>query len=443
MTFTFDATPEPSHNPPRILLTATESDAAKPLQSCTFYRDGVALRFSPVITGQVAVAYDYDAPFDVALAYRADAVEADTIALDWTETWASIAAWTVIASGWSVGSGIATGVTTGVARIRRSSAGSIAKVHGVSPTVASTGSEGSLNISLLDASASVLASLTFNKFGQTITLLGTSGVPVSVSGVAPTTFDVIVSATSVTASGSGWSLTAPFVGTATQVQLTALSFVFSTVTATIDDVSVYTFPDPPTIDVTGSETVTLDGGDAAWLVNAAQPELAVMVTPSAAGADDDLVFSPETWMETTSEPGTVQLDIEGSADTVTVVTGPRKRKTGNMVIHCRTAEANDAIDELLANSAPISIRYPASLASMHLADGFYSVGTLGSNRLQTPTDDRPEYSTVTLPLTPSRAPAFDSLWQWNWDALAQSGMTWDQAAAIFADWNALLVGPTS
>src|SRR5690348_12920204 len=118
MTFSLVATPQPVNVPPRVLLEATESDPAKPLQSCTFYRGGVPLRFSAVVGGSTAVTYDYDAPFDASLAYRADASESDTIVLDWTESWASLASWTSEVAGWSVSAGKATTTTSG-ASMRR------------------------------------------------------------------------------------------------------------------------------------------------------------------------------------------------------------------------------------------------------------------------------------------------------------------------------------
>lgn len=138
MTLTLTATAEPSHSPPRVLLSVTESDSTRPLLSCSFYRDGVPLRFVPTISGQTAVAYDYDAPFDSSLLYRADVVEGTPVTLDWTDTFASLAAWTSVVSGWSAGGSLASSVDTmsgAEPTIRRSASGTIARVTGVNPTV--------------------------------------------------------------------------------------------------------------------------------------------------------------------------------------------------------------------------------------------------------------------------------------------------------------------
>lgn len=433
MTFTLDASPEPSHSPPRVLLTATEDDPAKPLQSCSFFRDGVALRFSATVGGGTALAYDYDAPFDASLTYRADAVEAATLVLDWTEAWASLAAWTSVGAGWSVAASKAT-TSTSNSSIKRASTGTIAKVHGVDPAI--TGSDTNFGISLLDATGLSVATLVFAPVAVAlVTQLGSD----SVALVAPTTFDITVGSASVTASGSGWSLTVPYSGVATQVFL-AMETLAGGATASIDDVSVYKYAVPPTADVTASDTTSLTGVTGAWLTNAAQPELAVVVNDCSQAAPD-LYLTDQTRAQTVARSSSVALDIEGSPDVLTVVPGPRKRETWTMEVACRTEAARQDLDDLLANNAAISFRQPATMSALGLADGFYAVGDVTTNRPNGPVVN--QMTTVELPLTPSRAPSFDALWSWNWGSLAQTGMTWAQAQAAFPTWLDLLIGPTT
>lgn len=434
MSFSLTATPEPSNSPPRVLLEATESDSAKPIQSCTFFRDGVALRFAANIAGDTAVAYDYDAPFDVSLEYRADAVEAATLVLDWTETWASLAAWTSGVAGWSVAAGKAT-TSTSNSSIKRASTGVIAKVHGVDPAI--TGTDTNFGISLLDASGLSVATLVFAPVAAAlVTQSGSDDTALA----APTTFDITVGADSITASGSGWSLTAPYSGVATQVQL-VMQTLAGGATASTDDISVYKFADPPTAEVTASDTTSLTGITAAWLTNAAQPESALAID-DCSDKDPDYYLTEETGRTTVSRSSSVALDIEGSADVRTVVTGPRKNKTSTLEVACKDFTALDALDAVLANNAAVNLRFPATMSDLGIKDGFYDVGDVTETRVEATPRIR-QQTVVQMPLTPSSGVSFDVLWQWNWDALAQTGMTWDQAAAVFATWTDLLIGPTT
>lgn len=436
MSFSLTATPEPSNSPPRVLLEATESDSAKPIQSCQFFRDGVALRFSATVAGDTAVAYDYDAPFDVSLEYRADAVEADTLVLDWTETWASLAAWTSLVAGWSVAAGKAT-TSTSNSSIWRAASAEIARVTGPAPTV----TNGNITVtgsSLVDGSLSAFQ-LNFDSTGPSISLTTSAGVDFATHAFTDWTLDV--SDTAVSVVGTGWSLTVP-IGSGPPAERVFLSFGTSGGGSTsIDDISVYKFADPPTAEVTDTDTTSLTGITAAWLTNAAAPDSALAID-DCSDADPDYYLTEETGRTTVSRSSSVALDIEGSADVRTVVTGPRKNKTSTLEVAVKNFDALDALDAVLANNAAVNLRFPATMSDLGIKDGFYDVGDVTETRVEATPRIR-QQTVVQMPLTPSSGVSFDVLWQWNWDALAQTGMTWDQAAAVFATWTDLLIGPTT
>jgi sugar lactone lactonase YvrE len=204
MTFTLDATPEPLHVPPRVALTATEDDTPEvSLQSVAFFRDGVPLRFEAVVSGEEAIAYDYDAPFDVALLYRADGVEVGS-PIDWTEDWASAADWT--GSDWTVGAGVVTSSGSGSVIYRDISSGSIINVAVTSPS--------NMTLELTDAADVVVVSVLVSPDG-TVTLSGSTASKVTGSG----SFTLSLSSASVTIAGTGWSTTVPFTGVPTRVRL--------------------------------------------------------------------------------------------------------------------------------------------------------------------------------------------------------------------------------
>lgn len=188
-----------------------------------------------------------------------------------------------------------------------------------------------------------------------------------------------------------------------------------------------------------SDTETL-AGVGVWLTNTVNPDLALQIDD----CDDssiEFALGEETRKTTRHASTSVALDIEGSNTTLTVNTGPRKAAEWTLEIICKTEAARDALDALLADNAPIALRIAADHANRGLDAGFYAVGDYSSDRPRGPLVD--QETSVPLPLTPAFAPAFDSLWQWNWDALAQTGMTWDEVAAAFPTWNDLLIGPVA
>lgn len=212
MTLTIDAVADPTHTPPRVILTVAEDDPVSAIQDVILYRDGVRLRFDPVVTTVGAIAYDYDAPFDVPLIYRADAAEIKTAA-EFTEAWASLASWLSpptggAAAGWSVAGGVASS-TSPSAVIYRDTATTITQVDVTAPS--------NLTLQLADSDGAVLGSVKVTPDGM-VTLAG-SGASKTVTGSGD--FTLTVSMFSLTVEGSGWSTTATFAGTPTRVRLVA------------------------------------------------------------------------------------------------------------------------------------------------------------------------------------------------------------------------------
>lgn len=218
---------------------------------------------------------------------------------------------------------------------------------------------------------------------------------------------------------------------------------FITAAGTVDDVTVYKFV--VSFPASDEDTVTLSpSGEfaGAWLTNAAQPEQAILAEATPLSSDDDyFIVTPGTKESTTFAANSVELPIEGSADVVTAALGPRRRGTWPLVIGCTTVTAYQALEALLADMAVVNLRFPRSDDTyLRLGDGFYAVGDVEATRIGHPQLGAVE--AFSLPLTPSRPPAYKPLWQWNWQTLAQTGMTWDDAQAAFPTWQDLLVGPS-
>lgn len=200
----------------------------------------------------------------------------------------------------------------------------------------------------------------------------------------------------------------------------------------VDDITAYQPTFGYTVSASDAETLSVDQ---AWLTNAVDPDLALPLGP---GEDHFIVDS--TRVQGSLDSTTVALPIEGSADVLTVSTGPRGLETWTLDVACLSEDARRDMKALLANSSILSLRLPAGEYD-GLDDGFYAVGDVALNRVGHPSLEHAHIAT--LPLTPSRAPAFDAVWSWNWDALASTGLTWDEVAALYPTWNDLLVGPTS
>ncbi len=207
---------------------------------------------------------------------------------------------------------------------------------------------------------------------------------------------------------------------------------------TTDDIAVRVDDGDGIIDVTASDTATITGVEGAWLTNAAIPDLAVLIDANADVTADYFIVR-STAEETELKTNSVALEIEGSPNTLTVATGPRKKETWVLAVAATSVAARRVLLAALANDAPVSIRFP-SAGYDGLDAGFYAVGDLSTSRIGRPSHN--PVTVVSLPLTPSRAPRFKPLWQWNMDALAQTGMTMDDVNAAYTSMTDLLIGPT-
>lgn len=207
MTLTLTLTPQPAHTPPRMLVEIAEDDPLIALQSLELFRNGSPCRFKPLLTAQSAIAFDYDAEFDVPLLYRADAIGVDTNP-EFDETWPDLAAW--LGSGWAVAAGVASS-TTPAAVIYRDLASPLTVLDVVAPT--------NHTLQLADADTdTTLASIKVTPDGKVL-LAGTTGAAVSVAGTGD--YTIHVAGSSISVEGTGWSAQAPFAGAVTRIRLVA------------------------------------------------------------------------------------------------------------------------------------------------------------------------------------------------------------------------------
>lgn len=444
MTFSLVASAEPDHVPPRVLLTATESDIDKPLQSCTFFRGGVPLRFSAAVGGGIAFAYDYDAPFDVALEYRADATEWASLEAAWSDTFTDLSAWSGPGgspSNWTATGGKAQAITETASMSRGTGAAPIVKISGTNPAFTGSATTGQFALVVTNDADQIVASLTFSLEDQNITLVGDT-----VASVAhvPNSFEILFAEDSVTASGSGWSLTVPYHSDydLTGVILQVSGTFTGTRTVTLDDLTVYTPVMPAVLDdVTATDTTGLFGITGAWLTNTAVPDLALVVD-DCSEADPDYYLTEESGRTTVARSSSVQLDIEGSSSARTVITGPRKDKTFSLEVAVKDFAALGALDAVLANNATVNLRFPATMTDLGIPDGFYDIGDVTETRVEATPRIR-QQTVVQMPLTPSAGVSVDALWAWNLRTLAQTGMTLRDVANTFPTLRALLIGPTT
>ena len=212
---------------------------------------------------------------------------------------------------------------------------------------------------------------------------------------------------------------------------------FTTAAGSTDDITTTLAGSEASASASDTETLA---GVGVWLTNSVNPDLALQLDD----CDDpaiEFALGEETRKTTRHASTAVALKIEGSSKTLSVSTGPREEAEWTLEVICKTEVARKALESVLADNAPISLRIAADHAYLGLDGGFYSVGDYSSDRPRGPLVD--EETSVPLLLTPTFAPAYDSLWQWNWDALAQTGLTWDEVAVMFPTWNDLLIGPVA
>jgi sugar lactone lactonase YvrE len=208
----------------------------------------------------------------------------------------------------------------------------------------------------------------------------------------------------------------------------------------VDDVVVSGAGRPTLASDEDTETLAPTGDYAgAWIVNAAQPASAILAEAQPATVDDPYFIVTSSRESSDLEANSVELRIEGSADIITAALGPRLRERWTLDVACTTEAARKGLLALLANSAAIHLRFPASDRWEGLEGGFYAVGAVATERI-----GHPQYGpviVVSMPLVPARTPAYKPLWQWNARTLAQTGMTARDVKNTYATARDLLIGP--
>lgn len=208
MTMVLSAEPSSSpDDPPRIKVELEAPDGGT-FSSLSLTRDGVLVRRPPFVGASESSTFDYEAPFGVPVSYTASGEYLPVTTADWSEAWASLAAWSGDTADFSVSGGKARSSVTN-ADITRSASGTIQRLDVTSPSY--------VRMELLTAGDVVVASV---QLDSKVTVSGTSSTSASGSG----SFSATLTDGTITASAvdSSWSLSRPYAGTPTKVRIVGL-----------------------------------------------------------------------------------------------------------------------------------------------------------------------------------------------------------------------------
>ena len=208
---TFTATPQPANIPPRVRMDFDTDDPLAFFSTLSVTRDGKSIREQPVLGGTEAFAFDYEMPFGVPVTYHATGTFVLPVDPDWTESWASLAAWSGDTGSFSVASGNASSSVIN-AKITRDATGEIQRLSVTNPVY--------VRVEFLNSVSIVVASV---EVTDKVTVTG-STTPVQVTGSG--TFDVTLSADTIAVNGSGWSVTNDYDDTATKVRVVSLGTAY-------------------------------------------------------------------------------------------------------------------------------------------------------------------------------------------------------------------------
>lgn len=428
---TFTATPEPPAGdvPPRIRLDLdVDPDVFATL---TIKRDGKAIREQPFVGSTAALTYDYEAPFGVSVTYTATGTTIPAATADWTENWASLAAWSGATSDWAVTSGHAYTPSFGNGTITRDAAGEIGQLVVADPD--------NIRIALLDASNVQVALIAFSSI---VTVHGTSDIATLVADntvIGPSilgldhSFTMTLSGNDIVVTGAdgNWSRVDTFTGVPTKVALTR-----GVNNAFVESITVVPSTEPD--DYSDSDTATLDV-DGAWLIHPVQPTLSMEVEDSSHGNSAESIIhidEPTRARRTASALRTLHWGV-GRRRPVVVTNGPRAADEWDLVIHPQTFAATDDLRSLVDDQTPLLLRIPPAFG-WHLPDDWYSVGDVTIDR-----DDVPEVSesaVVTLPLTPVDEPIVRQGAVRTWGDLLMEASTWADVLTIYDSWLGVLSG---
>ncbi len=240
MTMTVD--PQPTNDPPRVRLEMA-TPAGGSFVDLAVTRAGAPLRAQPYIGGAEALLDDYEAPFGLPVTYTAKGTYIPASTPDWSETWASLAAWTGDTGSWSVSSGEATSLIRN-AQITRGVSGAIQRIIVTNPTL--------VRVELLSADeVTVIASLQTDL--AKVSLRGTGTSPLQATGGG--SYSLVLDNGYVTAAAldGSWSLTRDIIGDATKVRLVALDWQFAADT------------EPPSF--VNATAIHVDSSDDVWIVD--------------------------------------------------------------------------------------------------------------------------------------------------------------------------------
>lgn len=209
---TFTATPQPSNDPPRVLLEVDADEAGATFTSLTITRNGEPILTQPATGAQTAETFDYLAPFGQSVEYIADGTYLPFVAPTWTETWPNLSAWTGDTGSWSVAAGVASS-TTANAAITRTTGTTVQRVNVTDPDY--------VRLEVLTAADVVVVSVAVTDH---VVLTGTSAVSVAGTG----SYELNLTAGSATVTGDdGWSATRPYTGTPTKVRFVSLGGTYT------------------------------------------------------------------------------------------------------------------------------------------------------------------------------------------------------------------------
>lgn len=205
---TFVATPHPTAEPPNVELDYT-LDTPGSILTYTVVRNGDTLRFNTVPSGDRIVLLDSEPEYGTPLVYNISGTYLPDAAPDWTETWASLAAWTGDTAFWSVAGGVASSSTAN-ANIVRDASGTIQKIEVNDPSYA--------RVELLDALSVPVASI---EITDNVILTGTTST--SSAGGGSFSATLIGGTINAGADDDSWALSREYVGVPTRFNIVSLA----------------------------------------------------------------------------------------------------------------------------------------------------------------------------------------------------------------------------
>jgi len=173
-------------------------------------------------------------------------------------------------------------------------------------------------------------------------------------------------------------------------------------------------------------TTVLMASPNALLIHASQPTFTVEVGKDRTSTTTFLAIGDVT----SSSAATLHRPI-GSAVSIAKRSGPRPLGSRAVLLQTFTADQAIALDRILADDTPILFRMPGSW-QVRFTDGWYQV--TGYNEAL-PFDMPAEYYREwSLTLEPVAEPKLIVNEIWSWEALRDSGETWESLPLVWDTW---------